>query len=151
MANLVYIFNCGVNPIMTMSANNQPVTLPSGGLPPWPSGVALSTPALSPVSIPLLPAGSGTPANAALVAGYNNNTIAMNSQQINYNGALDLTSFTLQAADNMAMFIFFAPGGKFFGQPQITGPTSQVILTDSFETITQSYFLSSTHPSERRK
>jgi hypothetical protein len=141
VANLTYIFNCGVNPITTMMVNVQPVALPAGGLPPWPAGMSAKPAALTPVTIGLKPYGSGMPSSAALVAG-NSNSVGISSNKVNYDGWLDLTQFSLQSVDNMAMFISFGPSSAF-GASALTGAASValLVLTDMFGEFTRSYFI----------
>lgn len=138
MAGLVYILNCGVNPISSMTVNGLPVTLAAGGLPPWPAGLSADPSVLTPVTIPLNPKGSGTPSTAALVAGNASNSISLGSNQVNYNRMLDLSSYFWGTGDNMAMFVFFGTGAAF-GQ-QRGGSMCQIVLTDQFGTFVQSYF-----------
>jgi hypothetical protein len=138
MANTVYMFNCGVNPISSLTVNGFAVT---GTMSPWPPGVAATPSAITPTTIPLNGNGTGTPTSAALVAG-DLNTIQVTSQQVVYSGtkAIDLTKFTMQSVDNLAMFIFFGSGATFGQQPS-GGSLCQVILTDTFGEFTQAYFI----------
>ena len=141
MANSTYVFNCGVNPITTISVNN--ISVSTGvPVPPWPAGIGGTPSALTPITIGLLPIGSGTPSTPALVAGQKN-SIAVNSQEVVYSGtgAIDLTNFSLQAANNLAMFIFFGQPSTF-GQ---TGPAGssicQIVVSDAFGEFVQSYYI----------
>jgi hypothetical protein len=142
MANTVYIFNCGVNSITSIVVNTLPVALATGGLPPWPVGVAASPAVITPVTCGLLPAGSGTPSTAALVAG-NKNSISISSNQVNYNGtnALDLTGYSLQSVDNIAMFIFFGTAATFNQPGNPLANMAQVALTDTFGEFAQAFLV----------
>lgn len=139
MANTVYIFNCGINPISSITVNGYGVTT---GVPeaPWTSGVEASPAVLTPITIPLNGNGTGTPSSAALVAG-NTNSISITSQQVVYQpGVIDLTSYTMQSVDNMAMFVFFGLGSTFGQQPG-GGALCQIVLTDTFGEFTQAFFV----------
>ena len=141
MANLTYIFNCGVNPITRMIVNLQPVALPAGGLPPWSAGMSARPAALTPVTIGLEPYGSGPPSSAALVAG-NNNNVGISSNEVDYDGWIDLTQFSLQSVDNMAMFISFGPSSAFGASaPAGAASVALLVLTDMFGEFTRSYFI----------
>jgi hypothetical protein len=144
MANTVYIFNCGINPITSLIVNTLPATLPTGGLPAWTSGVAASPSAITPATCGIYAKGSGTPSTAALVAG-NTNSISISSNLIDYNGAnvIDLTSFSLtNPNDNFAMFIFFGTGATFNQPGNPAATMAQVVLTDTFGEFAQAFLIS---------
>jgi hypothetical protein len=141
MANSTYIFNCGVNPITGITVNN--VSVATGvPVPAWPTGTGATPAALTPITIGLAPFGSGTPSTPTLVGGQAN-SISITSQDVVYNGtnAIDLTKFSLQAANNMAMFIFFGQPATF-GQVGAPGSSiCQIVLSDAFGEFVQSYYI----------